>query len=91
MAEIVTLSSAEIGLLRHMIGYESRHMPKNGKYPAWRNYFAVSYPDSRLERLCFLEICAKQVSELSCDTVCYLTEKGVDLLSEYLGVTVTFQ
>lgn len=89
MAEIVTLSSTEIGLLRHMIGYDSRHMPKHGKYLAWRNRSVVKHPV--LDRLCDLGICKKVISEISAIEYYCLTVRGAELLSEYLGVTVVLQ
>ena len=87
----VTLSFAEIDLLRHMIRFEYFRV-KKGKYSAYRNSFATYKPNPKLERMCDLGVCSKRVSELSGRPLYYfLTEKGAELLSEYLGVTVALQ
>lgn len=90
MDEIITLSLAEVDLLKHMIGFEPTRA-KKGKYTAYRNGFATHKPNPKLERLCTLGICSKQVSELSFGLIYHIAKKGAELLSEYLGATVALQ
>ena len=41
--------------------------------------------------MCDLGVCSKRVSELSGRLLYFFTEKGAELISEYLGVTVALQ
>ena len=89
--EETSLTLHQIELMKHAVGLEPSNV-KNGKYEAYRNYYAAAGNNPDWAYLVSQKLAVSRRDPFCPkDTVYHLTAKGMDTLSEIVGVTITNQ
>jgi hypothetical protein len=85
-AAMADINTDQLRLMKHAIGFD-RDKVKRGKYVAWRNCFVNGKkPDDEWEKLVNQGL-AEKYSRF-CEICYYVSEEGINLLSEILDVKI---
>lgn len=81
-----TITIEQIRLMKHSIGF-AQNKVKRGKYEYFRNYFCAGREMPEFEDLIAKGLAVKDIRQ---EQIYYfLTDKGINLVSEVTGVTVS--
>lgn len=82
----VSIPAGVISIMKHFIGLDKKNPNKNGKYIAYRNYFAGK---ESAEYWDFMD--EHQLIEQVGDNLYQLSLNGVYCLQAYLGIKISFK
>lgn len=87
MAGEIKISVNQIGMMKHAIGYSADRV-KRGKYRAYRNYYTAPNPVPGWEELVAAGIAAKRHDEKRLYYMYRLTEAGIAMLADIIGIRI---
>lgn len=89
-----TVTTIQIGFMKHCIGLENRRVTgtKHRKYTAWRNYFTTSGDVEEWDNLVEQNLAGKRDFPRGCGDnpkMYFVTKEGFEVLGGIMGVEIT--
>lgn len=80
---------SQIRIMKHAIGLGYSNPDRKGVYVPYRNYYdAGTNPNKEWEGLVELGLAVKRDSTISSSTIYHVSKKGLEFLSDVLGITI---
>ena len=83
------MTISQIDKMKHAVGLNNiRTMPKDGKYSAYRNFFAVSEKDPDWEELVTIDFATCRYVQWCREYTYYVSQKGLEYLEKLMGIKI---
>lgn len=89
MDKDVKLSFSQLSKMKHAIGLNNiNKLPKDGKYSAYRNFYATQKEDVDWEELVKMGLATRRFIEWNKEYYYNVSQAGLDYLGKLFGITI---